>query len=358
MSDSAEAVTRQTAHPDTTATGFRRRAVLAGVGTAVTSGATQVGAAETPDQPVETSASGSTEHGTGPSLDGDVPSLIAHRGFAGLYPENTVGAVKAASVGFDSWRAPSRRADAIEIDVVPTGDGDVVVFHDDRLASRDDGERGLTDVEGVVWETDTDTVTGAEVLDSGETVPLLSTVLEAIPSWVGVNVELKNPGSFDVEFASNLSGERLATQMTLWRPFVQRVLDIADDHDHEFLFSSFYEAALATTRELSEYAIAPLFWDSIVDGLDIARTYDAEAIHPPYNMIAGTPFFRDEYYEEGSEWADIDLVSVAAAEDRDVNVYTLDTWYQAEQLAAAGVDGLIADHSDLLRFAAWRAAGQ
>ncbi|MCO8246549.1 glycerophosphodiester phosphodiesterase family protein [Haladaptatus sp. AB643] len=36
-------------------------------------------------------------------------------------------------------------------------------------------------------------------------------------------------------------------------------------------------------------------------------------------------------------------------EGREVNVYTFDTWYQAEQLAEAGVDGVIVNYPNLLR---------
>lgn len=280
------------------------------------------------------------------------PTVIAHRGFAGLNPENTVGACVAASRGGRSDTASSRSAEVIEIDVMATADGDVVVFHDDGLSERDGGERGLTDTTGNVWETDTETVTSAEVLDSGETVPLLEEVVQAIPTHIGVNVELKHPGSPDLRFADRLTGDALATQTAIWRPFVERVLSIVDRHRNPIIFSSFYQGALAATRELSTYAVAPLCWDSIEDGLAIAREYDAEAIHPPYNMIAGTPFYRDEYYTEGSDWADIDLLATAHDEGRDVNVYTLQSWFEAEQLAAAGVDGLIMDFPDLLQFGA------
>jgi glycerophosphoryl diester phosphodiesterase len=350
----------RTAHPDTTAAAMRRRAFVSGVGASAAGLAAGVAAAGGPDD-------GDDErdgHEAGDRTDGDrgrrgrrteeFPDLIAHRGFAGMYPENTVGAVTRAARGARSPRSRSRAAQSIEIDVVATADGDVVVFHDDRLAGRDGGERGLTDAEGLVWETDTETVTDAEVLDSGETVPLLSTVLDAIPRHIGVNVELKNPGSGDLRFAANLSGSALETQAAIWRPFVNEVLDVVDEYHNDVLFSSFYEAALATTREASDYPVAPLLWDSIEDGLAIAEAYDAEAIHPPYNMVRGTPFYADEYYTEGSEWSDTDLLAVAHDAGRDVNVYTIGTWYQAERLSAAGVDGLIADYPGLLRFGAER----
>lgn len=291
------------------------------------------------------------------------PSIIAHRGFAGAYPENTVRAARLSSglpPGGSANNVTTRRnheqkggipgigAEMIEIDIMPTADGDVVVFHDDRLAGRDGGEQGLTDASGVVWETPTETVLGAEVLESGETVPLLSEVLDAIPSHVGVNVEFKNPGSSDLRFAEALDPDALERQMEVWRPFTEDALAIVSEHDHSILVSSFYEAALATVREIEpSLPVAFLFWDSIPDGLEVTRRYNCEAVHPPTNMIQNTPFFGDDHPSGGS-FADIDLVEAAHAEDRAVNVYTVQTWYQAAQLAEAGVDGLIIDYPGLL----------
>jgi len=238
----------------------------------------------------------------------------------------------------------------IEIDVVPTADGTVVVFHDDDLAGRDGGTRGLTDTSGIVWETDTETVTSATVLGTDETVPTLTEVLDAIPPSVGINVEFKNPGSDDLEFATELSDDALAAQADLWRPFTESVLDIVGDYDHEILVSSFYEAALSTVRERdASIPVAFLFWDDIRTGLDITERYDCEALHVPWNMVQGTPFFNDEYYVDGG-FDDVDLVEVAHEAGRELNTYTVGTWYQAQQLADAGVDGVIADYPGLLSF--------
>jgi glycerophosphoryl diester phosphodiesterase len=324
-----------------TGTTVSRRTFVAGASAAAvgsTLGAGTAGAVAT---------DGGTESRTG---GGDDPAVIAHRGYAGLYPENTVGAVEASAAGGNADSAARQAADMIEIDVMPTADGDVVVFHDDRLASRDDGERGLTDGSGVVWEEPTDVVTSAEVLQSGETVPLLSAVMDAIPPKVGVNIEFKNPGSFDLEFDTKLSGDALEAQKDIWRPFTESVLAVAGNYENDILVSSFYEGAIATVREQSDVPVAPLLWSGIEDGLAIAREYDAEAIHPPYNMIKGTPFYADPVYTDTVIWEDIDLLSVAHDEGRDVNAFTIQTWYEAERLAAAGVDGLIADYPGLLGF--------
>lgn len=268
----------------------------------------------------------------------DEPVVIGHRGFAGQYPENTIDAGIGAALA---------SADAIEIDVLPCADGTVVVFHDNKLSSRNTG--GLTNENGLVWETNCETVLSAEVLESGQTVPTFKDFMDAIPPSLGVNIELKNPGALDLQFAKNLQGKSLAQQKDLWRPFTTRVLEIAAEYDNPILVSSFYEAALATTREFDKHIpIAFLFWDSIETGLKITQEYDCEALHPPYDMITGTPFFNSGAYIDDPDYSNIDLVERAHNQDREVNVYTLTTWNQAEQLTDANVDGIIADHPGLL----------
>jgi len=89
--------------------------------------------------------------------------------------------------------------------------------------------------------------------------------------------------------------------------------------------------------------------EDIQTGLDITREYDCAALNVPWNMVQGTPFFDDEYYVDGG-FDDIDLVEVAHEENRKLNTYTVATWYQAQQLAGAGVDGIIADYPGLLGF--------
>jgi glycerophosphoryl diester phosphodiesterase len=275
-----------------------------------------------------------------PTAGAPDPTIIAHRGFAGQYPENTVGAVGRATWGDG--------ADMVEIDIVPSSDGVVVVFHDSKLSSRDGGERGLTDLDGYVWEYPWEELRETEVLESGETIPSLQQVFDALPDSAGVNVEFKNPGTTDVYFAEKLDEETLSQQKEVWRPMAESALEIADDAANDVLVSSFHEAALAVVRDVDpDVPIAFLFWDSIETGLEITREYDCEAIHPPYNMIQGTPFFGDEYYLSGP-FADVDLVDVAHEEGRAVNTWTVGTWYQAERLAEAGVDGLIADYPNLL----------
>lgn len=269
------------------------------------------------------------------------PRTIAHRGFAGTFPENTVAAALAAA---------ETGADMIEVDVMPCADGEVVVFHDERLDGVG-GSRGITDGRGVVWETPCEEVREASVLDTPETVPTLGEVLDALSPDVGVNVELKNPGTSDLRAGEALSADALAERRAVWEPFVADVLSVVADAGHEFLFSSFCEAAIAAVSDLApDLATAALVGDSIADGLAIARRYDCEAIHPPVSAIGAIPSFEGSPRPEDQSSEEPDLLESASRLDCDVNVWTVRTWYQAAKLREAGVDGLIVDHPDLLAY--------
>jgi glycerophosphoryl diester phosphodiesterase len=217
----------------------RRRTFVKGtagaISTATLAGSAAAGGVEN-DGGDDADSSGESEDGLDFAED-DTPIVIGHRGFAGVYPENTIAAATGASLA---------NADAIEIGVVPCKDGTPVVFHDNGLSERDDG--GLTDEEGLVWETDCETVTSAEILESGQTVPTFEELMDRVPPELGINIELKNPGLEDLKFAIDLDGDALETQKDLWRPFVQDVLEIASDHENDVLVISFYEAALSPSH--------------------------------------------------------------------------------------------------------------
>lgn len=268
---------------------------------------------------------------------------VAHRGFAGVNPENTVAAVRAAA---------NAGVSMVEVDAVPTADGDVVAFHDRRLGG--DGRR-LTDGSGLVWERSTAAVRAAEVLDSGETVPTLDAVLAATPPDVAVNVELKNPGTADVRPDEALDGAARDAAVDRWAGFVDDVLAVLDDHATDALLSSFCEGALAAAAERSRLPLAVLFRDAPSDGVRVARRCDADALHPPWTAVAGPrllaadPGADPALHSNAHPESDADLLAVADAEGWDVNVWTVSTWVQAHGLRAAGVDGLIADYPGLLR---------
>ena len=261
------------------------------------------------------------------------PNGIAHRGFAGVYPENTVAAVEAA--------VADDRATTVEIDVMPTADGEVVVFHDDTLSRLTNAPESVAETN--LWELPYDRIAGYSILGTTQSIPLLGDVLAAITPEMTVNIELKNPGSAELRFAEALDESTLDAAIDRWRAFVGQVLDIATDAGHDLLLSSFYEGALAATRELApSVPVASVFHNSVDTGLELARRYDVEAIHPPWNMVtdAGLPTAGPV----SGSFDDVDLVEMAHDEGRAVNAWTVTTWQQAAALAEAGVDGIIADY--------------
>ena len=251
-----------------------------------------------------------------PSHDGretsdDDLTLIAHRGFVDVYPDNTLAAMRGAA---------RDGAAMIEIDVQPCADGEVVVFHDPFLD-------GTTDETGLVAETPCDTVLDAEVLQSGETVATLDAVMEAIPPDVGVNVELKESGRSDDVGRGDGSSERTAR----WTALVERTLDVLSAHDNSVLLSSFHTPALAAVREIdSTVPLAILCADAVGRAFTAARRLDPVAIHPSLRCTTR------------------DLVARAHATDMAVNPYTVTRLAQTERLRRLGVDGIIADSAAVL----------
>jgi glycerophosphoryl diester phosphodiesterase len=242
-----------------------------------------------------------------------VTTIIAHRGFAGVTPENTVGAVRVAA----------DRADRVEIDVVACGDGTPVVFHDARLDAGANS-RGVTDGSGAVADLPSEAVTDAVVLGSGQRVPTLARLLARTTG--PLDVELKSPGAGTDPRGSLPPADRDAARER-WQPFVDRVLELVGGRDARF--SSFSEGALAAVRERDATAsLAPLCTD-LGTGHELAVRYDAGSIHPSLPALRAA-----------------DRVPT----DRTVNVWTVRTWVEARAAVDAGADGLIADYPGLTRW--------
>jgi glycerophosphoryl diester phosphodiesterase len=280
---------------------------------------------------------GSQLTATAENQEVDTASIIAHRGFAGIYPENTVAAVRGS--------VADGRAETVEIDVVPTADDKIVVFHDDDLSRVTNAPTSVSETK--IWELSYEQIAGYSILGTNQSVPLLTDVLAAIPPEFTVNIELKNPGCEKLRFAEALGESALTAATDRWRSFVGRVLDVldvSDKSDDELLVSSFYEGALAATRTLRpSVPIASVFYDSVDTGLELSHRYDVEAIHPPWNMVTGSGLSTAETPVSGS-FSDVDLVRIARREGWLVNAWTVQTWHQAAELQRAGVDGIITDY--------------
>lgn len=210
---------------------------------------------------------------------------IAHRGFAGLYPENTLTAVRQAA----------QRADMIEIDVRQCRSGEPVVIHDDTVDR-------VTNDTGPVNDISLATLQSMDVLGTGEGVPSLEAVFRAVPEDVGLNVELKEP------------------------ELVDPVLDLAAEFDHDVLLSSFDIETLAAARDREPGVDRALLVGSSSEaGIERAASLDCAALHPHWRLL------------------DFALLERAHRSGLDVNVWTISDPEKSKQYEKMGVDGIIVD---------------
>ena len=208
--------------------------------------------------------------------------LIAHRGFALRFPENTVFAAAAAA----------EVADLVEVDVRRCGTGEPVVVHDGTVDR-------VTDGTGRVADHSLSALRDLDVLDSGEPIPTLRAVFDAVPASVGVNVELKEP-----EVAAD-------------------AVAVAADADNDVLVSSFDPAV----------PLAHIFEAGPREGLATAREFGCAAVHPYHECCTAA------------------FVERAHAGGLSVHAWTVADAATADRLHEVGVDGVIADRPGVLEAA-------
>lgn len=208
---------------------------------------------------------------------------FAHRGFAESFPENTLAAVRGAVAA---------GADAVEVDVRRCATGEPVVVHDATVDR-------VTDGEGEIADLPLSTLRSLDVLGSGEGIPTLAEVVEAVPPEVILNVELKERG--------------LAAD-------VLRIAGAAD-----LLVSSFERGALREPAAAGDVPLALLFAADGRDSLSAAADLGCAAVHPHHSLCDRA--FVERAHQRGFA----------------VNAWTVRSTTTARRLGRVGVDGLIAD---------------
>ncbi|MDR2896595.1 MAG: glycerophosphodiester phosphodiesterase [Propionibacteriaceae bacterium] len=231
--------------------------------------------------------------------------IIAHRGASAKAPENTIPAFELAR---------DLGADAIELDVQLTSDGEVVVIHDHKVDRTTDGQG-----EVAAMSLDQLKSLDASAGRSGfakVTIPTLEEVFTALAdSSLTINIEIKEGAIPRVGLA-------------------ERVLAIIDQRDWEYrvAISSFNHMTLARIRQGGSLInTGVLFSDILFEPWNYAHQLWATALHPPF--------------------AYVDAVSDLLAESHnsllEVNVWTVDAVDDIDRMLARGVDGIITDHPDL-----------
>ncbi len=120
--------------------------------------------------------------------------ITAHRGASSSAPENTMYAFRSAA---------ESGADYIELDVQLTSDGQLVVFHDEKLDRVTDGKGKLKDhTYAELQQLSAGVKFGGEFADAK--IPLLSEVFEELGGNILYNVEIKDYGGTDLTVAKTV----------------------------------------------------------------------------------------------------------------------------------------------------------
>lgn len=107
--------------------------------------------------------------------------VIAHRGFSGRAPENTLVAIR---------RAIDAGADMVEVDVTMTRDGHVILLHDETLKRTTNG-RGKPFKKSLAKIRSLDAGSWFAPEFAGERIPTLAEALETVKGRVLINIEIK-----------------------------------------------------------------------------------------------------------------------------------------------------------------------
>lgn len=218
--------------------------------------------------------------------------LIAHRGFAAQYPENTLRAFEEAAV----------QADAVAVDCRRCGTGELVAIHDPTVDQ-------VTDGTGPVADHSYDELAALDVLDTGSGVPTIQDVFAAVPPTVGVDIVLHTIETVPdaVQFVTTVAHHATVVATT------PEILDEAR------------ETASAVPRG---YRVDPA--EPVEDGLAVASDRDCGYLLLP----------RDACTER--------TVNTAHRAGMSVNAWPVRSREEAETLADRGLDGIVADRADVL----------
>jgi glycerophosphoryl diester phosphodiesterase len=230
--------------------------------------------------------------------------VIAHRGFSGAAPENTLAAIRAAiEIG----------ADMAEIDVTLSADGRVVVIHDDTVDRTTDG-RGAVSGHTLAELQRLDAGAWYAPQFAGERLPTLDEVLAEVEGRILLNVEIKAEA---VE-----------------RGIVRTVAAIVRDRgmNDTVIVSSFSPAALEQMRDIApEIRTGVLFNPEFHQGLDAA------------DIVTGL----------GASAFNIKRARLTRAMSRQcrdagipVAVYTVNSPRRLRRLIKRGVHAVFTDHPD------------
>jgi glycerophosphoryl diester phosphodiesterase len=230
--------------------------------------------------------------------------VIAHRGFSGRAPENTLVAVREAiAIG----------AHMAEIDVTLSADGHIVVIHDETLDRTTNG-RGLVSAFTLAELKKLDAGSWFSPRFAGEPIPTLDEVLGETHGHILLNVEIKS--------------EAVDRGVTAKVAAAIRARGMVD----ETVVSSFSPAALEQMREIApEIRTAALYNIKLqrgMDPIDIVSEVGASGFNIRRNRLT------------------VKMLERCHAHGIPVAIYTVDKPRRMRKFIKKGVDAIFTNHPD------------
>lgn len=235
----------------------------------------------------------------------DKPRLLAHRGFAISYPENTLAAFKAAlEVG----------ADYIESDIQVTSDGEVVLCHDPDLASY-----GIKDF--IISEH---TFAELQAIKIGESsrISSLREILETLPN-ARFNLDLKTP---------------LAITATV------KILNDLNAKSR-VLLASFQHSTLKNLRSVAPEIVTSASQKEVLQALLLHFLGIGKLMKRVLNKAIALqipPSFA------GINLASKRWIKAVKKSGTEIHFWTINDAETAKKLVALGADGIVTDRPDLI----------
>ena len=236
------------------------------------------------------------------------PILYAHRGFSGLYPENSPLAFRKAVEETD--------ADGIESDVHISKDGKLVIFHDATVERTSNGTGYIKDYTyEELLQLDIGSWKSPEF--AGEHIWTLGQLLDfCLETHMLLNLELKNYEVF-------------------YEGLEQRVIDeiVSRKMEKQVCVSSFNHISMQEFKLLNPDIETGLLYDKPYLDMDayIARS-NADNMHPRYMLMQYQPELMKLYHDHGMK----------------VNVWTVDEPKDIRDMVRRGADAIISNRADVL----------
>jgi glycerophosphoryl diester phosphodiesterase len=235
------------------------------------------------------------------------PICIAHRGFSGIAPENTLIAFQ---------KAIELNPDGFELDIHLSKDGELVVIHDDAVDRTTNGKGKIVDL----------SLAELKILDAGswfdskyagERIPTLAEVLALAKDKIDVMVELKATGTPEKAV-----------------PLIEQFGMV----DQVVIFSFSSELLKIAKSMNPNLSMLHLLW---------VKPEEKESF-PPETLITRTLSAHANII--GMNWNGVTprLVEMAHKRGLGIRVYTVDEETDMRAMIEMGVDGIISNRIDRL----------